>query len=903
MKFIGEFNTFDNSQSYQVQIGNPDSIYQIDIIDPTESAMTDPFAPDLKVMFDTDPVTITADRQDLKKRIIIAQAIINLVSNEDLTEELFADTDREIPVSITRWNQTEHSYSDECFFGYVDPLQFSQGYAHNWESIQITATDPLGALENLNVGDLTGITSTSSVTPSNLIEAILGAAGITTITTDIEARVQDAMDNTNIKMSLFFGESEDDWYNLYDLLEEICKYFSLYVTYYDGGAYIMSTINFQPTQINISNFKNAASDASTNISVDTAYSQATVKCEIEPKEDIVISLNDNDYLYSDYTNYEPYMTEFISPGEGDRAFSGFYSMVTDPEYHSIWEEAYTIDNFVYVKKNAAWDFGPQGYTTLHDGTYEDHYTDQKDYLTWLKNNTGRGALIAFGRSPKLNKKDNSPLANITMTDYLVIAVNGMYNKSYAAGQQQYNTIRNVQPVCSFTGLTDAILSPSDPLITNYIVISGKLLLNPLQRLSGKPWSNEAYNVNKLPNNDNTVAKWIYYYNQPWPTSSLYLQYHTVPHPDNGDGAYYNQIWETGINGVHGYLDNSANQDFEYKYNVAGEDADDVEDEISKIPILACELKVGNKYCVERLDLGQDGVGKFEWLTTEQCTTLGITDKYFTIGIDPKPGDKIIGQTFDIQNNVNYHMNLEATGTAIPIKSSDNLAGEISFKILGPYNIVWKNITKRTHSKWLFWTSTHWGDDDVNLLQYIQSIMISNLKIETKSDNGMISSAMTSADNDLVYSSDMNPVYIEKFEDDIKICTPLTLQESVDWGIKYQISDSYIYKTNNEPFFGYDDGEDGYIKPEDCLVDYYYNEYCEPARMISTSVWTTTFGTGGLNGAQMNEVMLNDYVTGMYYGYNGIFRVMNYETSLKHKTMAVDFREYKTYNHTQLPAQD
>ena len=44
-------------------------------------------------------------------------------------------------------------------------LQFNQGYAYTWEPVQVTATDPLGALEQLNVGDLTNIdanTKTSS---------------------------------------------------------------------------------------------------------------------------------------------------------------------------------------------------------------------------------------------------------------------------------------------------------------------------------------------------------------------------------------------------------------------------------------------------------------------------------------------------------------------------------------------------------------------------------------------------------------------------------------------------------------------------------------------------------------------------------------------------------------------
>lgn len=865
MILTGTFNTYDNKNTYTVTIG--DTGVTTTISDPTED-IYGPDKPDLIVMFDPDPVIINADRQDLTKRIIISQATLNLVSNQNMTDYLFAYTNRSIPVTISNG-------SNVCFFGYVDPLQFNQGYAYTWEPVQVTATDPLGALEQLNVGDLKNIDANTTITSWGLMMAIFDAAGITSVNDTINPTVKNAMQETNIKLGIFFGESEDDWMNLYDTLTEICKYFNLYVAYYNNAANISCTINESSVANDIASFKDAAADSSTSISVDDTYSQVTITAEIDPVEDIIVGYDNDDYLHSQYNNMDKYMTEYISEGEGRTAYDAFFDLITKGE--TDYDKGYCIDNFCWVMKNNAWDFGSDSYITQG-------YTDQRDVLTYLKNNSGKGAIIGFGRGNKLDKKDDSPTASVPLTNYLVISVNGTYDNSDAGGASMESMIEAANPVCSYKGLSASILSPSDPNVINYIVISGNILLNPLQPLSGPKWDSEA---DKLTNTiqDCINAK----ENKSWPETPVW--HHTVPITENEDGAYYQQMWPKGI-GIQGFLDNSKNQRFEYKYDSPGSSVDT----ISKLPILACELKVGNKYCVELLNEGQVGVGKFVWLTEEECNSKGIPP-VFTIGINPKTDDKIIGQSFSIQNNVNYMMGIDKTGTAIPIKASDELAGEISFKILGPYNTVWNEVSKHTHHSWIFFKKTNWTSTQYYILQYIQSIMISNLKIETVSDNGLINEKATNTDNDLVYASDMNPSYIEKLEEDLKICTPLTLEECNKYGVKYQISNSYIYKTDNNPFYGFAVG-DSFIKPEECLVDYYYKEYCTPAKMITTTLKNYSL-PNGLNGTGLNYEMMKGYITGVYPGDSSPYRIMSYETSLKDKTTQLTLREYKTKGNNQI----
>lgn len=899
MILSGTFKTINDDNSYTVTIG--DSGTSVTITDPIEYNYANP--PSTGMMFGPDPVEISCDRQDLTKRIIISQATIKLMSDSNLTSYLFAANNRSIPVTITRVQSNE-----TAFFGYVDPLQFDQGYASPWEEIQISATDPLGALQDLTIGDLNGYNAAQERTPWEILTACLNTAGVSSITRNMNDIVYNAMTGTHLQMSVFFGSAdgvdEDSYMTLYETLEEICKYFNLYISYYGGEAHVISTVNFSPTPNAITSFKTKATDSSTSISVDDVYSQVNVKCEIEPVPDIVTGITSSDYLYSDFNDYTEYMTELVATGEGKSAYNGFNELLTlgTTDYHRDDKSyGYALDNFVYIKKNDAWDFGPNGYTTLN-------FPKQVDYLIWLKEHPGKAMLVGFGRGAKRNMEDNSELASIDIDDNLVISICGQYYNTTSGANSMGTQIQNNNPICQYNSLSSAILSPPDAQVTNYLCITGNIFLNPLQPLTGPypsdsgqivgnwPWNkdNDTNNRAKL---TNTIAMCTG--NQ----GNYYL--HTVPSTVNDDGQYYQQRWVTGSQGrtgiqaygIYGNLDNSKNHMCSFQYNQFG----DREDNISKLPILACSFCVGDapaagqtdtrKYCVERLDLGSEGMGKFEWHTLAECTTLGI-EPYFTIGIDPKIGDSIIGQRHKIQRNNNYQHNLGVNGTAIPIKKSDALAGAIEFKILGPYNAVWDEVTRTKAS---FWNHSNVMTASKVILQNVQSIMISDFKIEAKSDNGMISEAKSNVDNDLIYASDMNPTYIDKLEESVKICTPLTLQECSQWGIKYQVSNSYVYNADDTPFFGF--GENN-VKPERCLVDYYYLEYNTPAKMLSTQMKADSF-TNGLVGQKLTGDMMESYFTGIYSGDNGAYRMMKYNTSLKYKKTNVTFREYRTYNHTQI----
>lgn len=931
MIFSGTFKTFDNEQTYSITIGRIGT--PITIIDPLEDN-SHSLTPNMKVMFAPDPVTITCDRQDLTKRIIISQATIELYSNQDLSPYLFADNNREIPVTITL--NGEH-----VFFGYIDPLQFNQGYAHNYESITINATDPLGALEDkkVDINDQV-IKPTAELSPWNILSTMLDRIGINNITNKVNETVYNTMNATKLHCSLFFGSSPDDWKSYYEVIESICKYFNLYIAMNGKDSVVItSTINNDVEPKNIPNFKDLATDDSTSISRDDVYSQVSLTCNIEPLE-TNITFDDSDFLYSDYDNYEKYMTEYVSCDDNAKAYDAFYAILNGQQTQH--NGAFYIDHYMYAMRNDKWDFGPDSYIEALGGmiNYDTGATqpmqyDQRYLLNWLAEAPFRAALVGFAEMDKVKlngtTKDNSLQRNPTLDKCLVISTMGQFDDSSAEFYRYQNLIDDMleNPLCRYRGLDASVLSPTNEKTVNFIVINGSITLNPLQPLSGRYWGND---TQRLMNNWNSAREYFKYGFDENMMGRIGWD-HEIHYPAeaagcSGNVAYYNQFWHygssgltSGSNGVYGFLNVSTNKRLQFNCSSDGQT-----DNISKMPILCCQIKITTtlkypddypneslrgknivKYCVERLDggspvhtWGSTGENNFEWLTQEECDRIGIKP-IFTIGIDPKMEDYIIGQKFPISNTIDWRYNLDKTGTCIPIHQQDQLSGTIEFSIVSPYNAQWNNYVRYNT---LFWPGGMiFMVGAINILSQIQSIMLSDFKIETTSNNGGISKEQSGKDNDLVYFSDEDPSYVEKLEDDIDICSWLTVDEYKKLGVKNQSSNSYVLKSDNSGFFGWpNEGTEEeveakpWIRPEECYVDYMYKEYRTPAKVVSTQIQANAF-YDGLYGNAMNYEMLNNYITGIPVVGNS--RIMSYETSLKYKTIDLTLREHRTIANEQI----
>ena len=935
MKFQGTFNTLENTNSYKVEIG--DGLIK-EIIDPTEIAGEIAESAEY-IMFDADPVNITCKRQNLNKRIIISQCEVNLISNMDLTDYLFVPTNRSVPLKITE--VTDPNKVKHVFFGYVDPLQFSQGFAHSYEQISITATDPLGALEDLTIDKLTGVNIDTEKTPYELIALILNKVGVSDIMGlndqaeyHINSEVIRCLKETKLQCKIFFGDDKDDYKSLYDVLETICTYFNLYVAMKDNDTALFScTVNNALNRVDLSPFRNKVTDDSTSIGMDDVYTQVQLTCNIEPVEELVESFTDKDKLYSDYANEEHYMTEMWSQvTDEDRnnilSWVGFYHLVhstVDPNWRWTpdqweWEWCYTSDNYVYVLRNDAWDFGSgvnKNYIEYMGGsaTTPMNREHQYDLLYWLAQEPCRAALVGFKKAQPVqivNTTDTST-QKADLEKWLVISLMGHGTTDGSEFSKYEQAIYNHKPICTYTNMSSNILSPVDEETTNYIVVSGTMLLNPLQPLSARDWGDDMWSkVNHT--FQNTVDGWTTLNVFDWGG-------HLNQTGIDSQWMYYQQKWDKAINqlgGVYGFLSNNANKALKYDYSAP----DDRTDKISKLPLLACQLTVGEgtskKYCLEKLWLGEEGINQFMWATDweiqqleQQQINAGLStddpnfyhlvgNEYFTIGIDPKIDDCIVGQKYQFSSN-SVKLGLDKEGMCIPVKASDNLSGKVEFKIIGPYNAAFNNYgyVNIKVSPWDY--STVWLSNKKSVLANAQSMMIGDFKIELTSDNGGRNELNTTKDNDLVYYSNTDPTYLEPEELSVDICTPLTTEECQTYGIKIQNSNSYVYWNGGTPFRGFTSGQNT-VKPEHCLVDYLYKEECSPSRIFETQVKANTFANG-IYGNALNSDMLLNYYTGLPVtrgvGQNLNFRIMSYEQDLKYKTIDIQFRENKTVTNEQI----
>ena len=879
--------------------------------------------------FGKDPVHISCERSDLSQLILISQCQINILTKTDVSKDLCADTNRSIKVTITK-SEAPDNTNGIIWRGYVDPLCFNQGFSYQFEELTINATDPLGALELYKI-DQIGIKSTESMTVFALIYKILnkvmpGAS--------IDTYFGSVVDPNAIKVncSVFFGDDPDDYQTLYDVLTTLLKYIGCTVSYEPkSGNFVLYCIYNNTGNTSSHQWfdgKEDAMDANTSISNDDVYSKITLTCNIEPSDDD-IDLLDRDFLRSDWDYYQKYMTELVCPGEGSSAYNGFCELMNSKDNYENtgYDAGYALEHFCYVKRSDLWDFGNNSYIEAMGGTEGTNPTpmtgDQTGVLRWLKKNPMKAAFVSFGKGQKANKKDNAVVTNISLSDYLVISIDG-HNDHRVNG---HNNTMNGQmlnncPICKYNGLRSLNLTPTDKTVTNYICISGKITLNPQMKKTGPNWGRDT----GFDDNWHHGNEWSNLYNAStntysatksgltsWSFPILGYMGRTVPNSDNGDGTYYQQKWWTCSNpftdkyvitdepGITGGLDNKEYKMLNYKYTSYSGHSGNEEDIVSKLPILNCQLKVGDKWCVERLDKGIEGQGKFEWMTQAEweaspMPSKGFDRPYFTLGINIKTGDSIVGVQYDIQKNISYLKNVDCSGTGIPITMDDKLNGEVYFAILSPCNQMWNEI-ERIHPT--LFRHTEYVDHKLWTLEFVESILIGDLKIEFKSDNGLQSKDKNEPDKDLVYASSTNHKYQDSFDDDIDICTPLTLEQCKAKGVKYQISNSYVMNADDSAFYGWTVGQTT-VKPEELWVDYLYKQYSQPATKLEINVNAGyAYGAPTTDGSYLNiSTILSKYLVTMNYpGISGTgnYYAMKIDWGIKYGDNQMTCREVLSYS--------
>lgn len=922
------------------------------------------------IFFGPDPIHIEYDLSDPTQHMKIGSATITLVSNMNLVymfgireTNLSESQSEKLEVSIFSGNTS--NYNNCIFQGYIEDDIFSQNYAYKYSSFTFTVLDKISQTKyryapetNLANYDFIPLNlNMTSGAPYSFPVCFFNLGGSPYIFN------QQTIFNNNLSISSdIFGcntDIKDNWWSVYDTYEEILKYLNLYaIQRYDhtiiavGKPYMMA-YPADYTYHTVSNvpdieFHYTADDAASNdtsISNSESYSVIKVNCDIEPLEEI-LDLTENtvtdETMDSPYRNKQLYMTEIISLGKGHSATNAFYEELYMNANLSHYDGIYKIENYAYVLRNSAWDFSggyedsqrtAQDYTEHFETSQNSQYCiNQHNILKWMAQDTDtyiRPAFISFGRSKKIDLHDNSIESSISTTNYLYIPIWGKEQHTQSNSLiDKFNRYSSEHPLALYTPYQNITLTPSSQDTINYIIISGKILLNPLQQVTGTKWNTTSiveldditleggknYNSvhtliyllqNSTENVDvqrsfpslwylrstNTYADTIELFDQRGTDPNGHL----VPMPDNDQGAYYTQkFWEctdpatnnyvqsaASEKWIYGFLDNSKNKQMKFEYS-SREEGDT--DTVSKVPILKCELKVGDKYCCEL----EEGIDKYEWHTLDEAQLLGIEPVIY-LGIDPKINDFIIGQKYPIRNSISDAMNLDGDGMAIPIKSTDRVSGKFEFKIISPANPIWKDVEYKSGS---FWHSSTWNDYYRYIMQKTQAIMIESIKIETQTDNALANVDMTTSDNDLVYASDMNPRYSEELEVDLSICTGLSSDEAAEYKMKRELSKSYVIDGNTDaPYLGIRDENEElefYIKPEEKICDSLFKELCRPRTIIHTTVKRGT-------GQKINESNLYQHVNDLYYidywnPYKPV-KLLKADFSLKNETVECEFKEF------------
>ena len=816
-----------------------------------------------ELSFTDDPVDLTSQVNDTFDHLLCQQATVRLLAR-NFVPGFFCASCRDAVVNIYR--------EGKCLFaGFIEPQSYSQGYNEEFDEIELSCIDALTALQYAKYRDVGSLGVLYNVVKAEaeqrtflaMLKEILG--GVTAeldivggnamrYLYDGSKAVDDLAGNRyaifgqlTVSELLFLGDEEDDVWQQDEVLEEILKYLNLHIvqdgfTFYlfswesvkgDERIYwrdLLTSASVTTARQTTDIVTGLVTDTDTTISVGDVYNKIMLTAKVESMESVIESPLDNDLLRSPFSNKQKYMTEYSSDGEGSRALNAFDAMTHGQE--TSYSGGCVTDWYVQMMNNSQWLFPKSGSGNLVE-EYCSEGRNQHVLPNWLAKNQG-AAIMALGKvEKKTDGQDNSPTSKVEMTNYLVVSVNGNSDDKEATTYPNDNSLKAGIPRAVYNGsMTGGVFSPTDEGTTNYIVLSGKLVLNPVMALTDTYKAIYNYDGGKWGGLFTGIGKW----------SGV-----TVPSRNNGDGRYYTQQWwkaampnETVVwdmETAHGFVPftDTGPQLYEFKYSAIG----DGSDHISKVGVLACMLIIGDKCVVEKGTEGQ--VTDFEWRkykTLEECSN---EDEYyqqcFTIGFDPKIGDKIVGTKFGLQNNVNYELGIDAEGIAIPIKKADKVSGRVKFMILGPVNALWDVVTRR-HKTWF--RHTKWNSTTIPLLAHVSSIMVEQFEVKIYSDNGLVNNT---GDNDLVYMSDTKESFVNVKDDiEMKINSALTAAEcqTLDVTDSVKMSTPVNTLTGEGLLAVYDYSRGVSAKPEQLYVDYYYKEWHAP-RVVMTQKLTDTDG--------------------------------------------------------------
>ena len=826
------------------------------------------------LFFTDDPVEITSQVNDTFDVLLKTQARVSLLT-KNFQKDFFCDSCRDAIVNIY--------LDEECMFaGFIEPQTFSQGYNEELDTIDLNCIDCLSALQYSTYRNIGALGVSYDLIRKNakqrtFLDYIKDTLGELTKVINIkdeyssvlyydhskgvdeeEGSAKHIFEHISISELLFLGDDEEDTWTQEDVLTEILKYLNLHILQDGFDFYIFDWETLRSLQstkwVDVLGevedrvlkkdewdiTSRLVTDCDAQISIDQTYNQLVLTDDVKEMENVIESPLDDDALTYAFDGKQKYMTELSSDGEGWKAWRAFRDLVKGRA--TDFGDASITDWYLQVRDCKNWKFYRPGKIDFIAEYCQG--ANQQKLPQRMGMVMGATAILSVGKVKKDNGgNDNSPISKVDMSDYLAIAINGNGKDSEAECYPNDDTIRKAIPCAEYVGNeVGGVFSPSDDQTTNYIVVSGRMIMNPLMPMTDTYTNLKA----KLPDTgDGSIPQPPYWHK-------------TVSSRNNGDGRYYtrkhwqakdwrdepqeDQAPDLQQNPCFIPYTESGPQQYEFKYSAIG----DATDNLSKVGVVQCMLIIGDKVVVEKqpgetLGTTIEGTGNgqltdFVWMdykSREQCQSDEEYYKQsFSIGFDPKIGDKIIGTEFSMQNNLSYIQGVDAEGIAIPIRKSDKVHGEVKFMILGPVNSIWNEVTRRHPS---FWRHTKWGENAISLLAHTSCILIKELEVKVYSDNGKMG---TTSGKDIVYMSDTKESFVNKKDGlEMKITTALTSAECKQLGVSNALclSAPLNEKTGDSLLSIHNFLTNETAKPEQHYVDAYWQEWHKPRVLLTQSI--------------------------------------------------------------------
>ena len=848
---------------------------------------------DSDVYFSSDPVTISMQLEDMFEVIIKKSASISLQSKIYLGDILFAGKPNDVSVTIYRDNRLVFDgYLEANSFDQPWAHQIETFELNCVDHLSLLEykywTDTMSYNELLNdVNNYTFLTMLSKIGLNSY-----------NVYYDNSKNVggQSIWNTAGISLNVFLGDSEDKVMNYEEILTHILRYFNLHIIQEGSDLYIFdwntitsNTVSWvklfgnsnSPVSLsNISVTKNSYSDDSSSLSMSEVYNQIQVKCKIDDAVEVIPSMLDTGDLYDYYNHQQLCITEAWYDGASYKlkdTLKSFFGSNMFSNENSIEVNYGDVNSWHAQDWYMKWLYNPK-WSLHYDNSIIDSFVPydgsnpayQTKILQLLYENRFMPAFISIGSGSEMKNGAQHRTSRPSLSNYLVISGcagwsvdsdNQHYGDcQFASYNDMYAAIRNAASKASSSGClasydsgTAINVSPTEDDKTNFIIISGSITLEPRHIKMGSTSSPSGYRARQFKSGDN--ASWGNVIAHITDSSLYWAAGDGYRCQNNGVNGHYQQVpWTNRYDSVSGNspvvnpsvnflsppvnkrgIDNVYWSYSKFVYNMSKTtEGWSQEDTINKISVLECELKIGDKYCVEDLNnLDTYKCPTFHWYTAEECEQYGYPNKSFTIGFDPVIGENILGKEFQLTNTSDGRVNSK-DGMAIPIKKSDALSGTVTFKIKGVMDLQWDTYIHQDRSSSSSYVHI---EGTTHLWPYISALWIKDFNLYFDGENN----ATSKNDKDLIYMSDESHNYIKK-RDDIEFClnTQLGEEEAANYGLDTSLAYSNVINMAANLGLGNITAPNGTDRAEKLYVDQYWKLYNVPKVIMNTQLHNSNY---------------------------------------------------------------